>query len=375
MPSLPVLDFESFRQLCLQIANEQYPQLVKSRPVWIFGAGQFGRDVCSALNSEGFCVHGFIESKPVHHEVLNLPVLSWEQLTPEHVTAQIVIGIFNRSMPLDELQEIAKSAGFAEVFMPWDVYNQFHKQLGWRYWLSTPELILKNLVEIKKAYDCLSDDNSRKCFLEILTFRLGQHLQYSSFAHPDRQYFNDLTLGAIGKREITFLDGGAYNGDTLMELATTVKVSNAFLFEPDPDNFRQLTVALKKSLLSAVCLPLAISNQHHILSFNAGSGEAGSISASGTTHIAAVALDDMLAGHQVDFIKLDIEGEEVAALHGAKKLIKRSCPILAISLYHRPEDIWKIPCLVVDIFNSYDIFIKQHYFNSFDSVLYAIPRQ
>lgn len=375
MDLLPVPEFESFRLLCMQIATKQHPQLVKSRPVWIFGAGQFGQDVYSTLNGAGFHVHGFIESRPVHQMVLNVPVLSWEQLTPEHLTEQIIIGIFNRSMPVDELQGIAISAGFAEVFMPWDVYSQFNKQLGWRYWLSAPDLILENLVEIKKAYDCLSDDSSRKCFLEILTFRLGQHSQYSSFVHPDRQYFNDLTLGAIGEREITFLDGGAYNGDTFMELSTTVKVSNAFLFEPDPDNFRELTVALQKSRLPAVCLPLAISDQYHIFSFNAGNGEAGSISASGTTHIAAVALDDMLTGHKVDFIKLDIEGEEIAALCGAKKLIRQSRPILAISLYHRPEDVWKIPCLVVDICNDYDIFIRQHYFNSFDSVLYAIPRQ
>ena len=35
-----------------------------SRPVWIFGAGKFGRDLSSVLRNRGFNVAGFLETVP-----------------------------------------------------------------------------------------------------------------------------------------------------------------------------------------------------------------------------------------------------------------------------------------------------------------------
>ena len=81
----------------------------------------------------------------------------------------------------------------------------------------------------------------------------------------------------------------------------------------------------------------------------------------------------MLPGHHVDFIKLDVEGAEIAALRGGAELILRSRPILAVSLYHRPEDVWEIPELLMDMCTHYRFYLRQHLFNSFESVLYAIP--
>ena len=39
----------------------------------------------------------------------------------------------------------------------------------------------------------------------------------------------------------------------------------------------------------------------------------------------------------VDFIKLDVEGSEENALHGAVRSIAKYKPRLAISAYHKPE--------------------------------------
>lgn len=367
------LDFKVLKSLCEKVAQTAPRGIIHSKKIWIFGAGQFGRDVCSILRQEGFDVAGFIESKPCDSKVSGLPVLTWEQLSADQIDMQLAVGIFNRQMPLDELEGLARSAGFSNVFMPWDLYAQFVKQFGWRFWLSSPRVIVDSLSAIEQVCQNLADEESRRCFLEICAFRLGQHTAYAHFTHPERQYFNELTFAALPEGNISYVDGGAYNGDTFLELSGERQISAAYLFEPDPENFLALTEAVKNAGAAVLCLPIAVSDQYRILSFAAGNGEGGAISEKGTVHIAAAALDQMLPGGQIDFIKLDVEGAEVDALRGAKVLIERSRPVLAISLYHRPEDLWKIPEQLFSICVDYKFYIRQHYCNSFDSVLYAIP--
>ena len=152
-------------------------------------------------------------------------------------------------------------------------------------------------------------------------------------------------------------------------------MGNAWLFEPDPENFAALATAVRRMSTRSVCLPLAVADAYRILSFSGGNGEGGTISDDGTVRIAAVALDDVLPTQRVDFIKLDVEGAEIQALRGAAQLIQRSRPVLAISLYHRPQDIWEIPEQLAALCPDYRFYIRQHYYNSFDSVLYAIPER
>jgi FkbM family methyltransferase len=369
----PVKDFASFRSLCEQIACLEPHRVDSIRPVWIFGSGHFGRSLCSVLKQEDYQVQGFIDSNPKSDSILGLPVLSWRDLQPEQLVSQLIIGIFNRETPLDELESIAKSAGFDEILMPWDLYAQFPKQLGWRFWLSEPSVILDNIAAIERIYLNLADEASRQCLLDICAFRLGHHNAYASFRHPDPQYFNSLTLQCFKGRKINYVDGGAYKGDTLLELAGQAEVSSAYLFEPDPENFSALIATVQSAELQAVCMPLALGDSYGILSFNAGNGEGCAITKNGDFHIAAVALDEVLQGHPVNMIKLDVEGAEIPALRGAARSIGRYRPVLAISLYHRPQDLWEIPGQLLEWCEDYRFYIRQHYYNSFDSVLYAIP--
>jgi len=367
-------DFQSFRVMCEETARHESRRLVIVKPVWVFGAGHFGRDVCSILLGEGFDVQGFIESKPRDERVIGLPVMTWSELHADQLAAQLVVGIFNREMPLDQLQKLCESAGFTDIFMPWDVYSQFGKQLGWRFWLSAPSIILESLSAIEKTYRSLADDISRRCLLEICAFRLGCHTAYAGFSHADRQYFNDLTLKSAGDRSICYVDGGAYNGDTYFELSAHAEVNSAYLFEPDPDNFKALVTRITTVSKPVVCMPLALADCYQVMSFNGGNGEGGSILENGMVHIATAALDEMLMSHHIDFIKLDIEGAEILALRGSMGIIKRCRPILAISIYHRPKDICEIPELLEQLCDNYSFYIRQHFYNSFDSVLYAIPK-
>lgn len=311
----------------LQALHHQYyrrspRELPVGKPVWIFGTGRFGRDLCSALQKLGLTIAGFIQTKPSAPEVMGLPILDWPQWARAHAAAPLCVGIFNRSMPLDQLDSLAREAGAQDIFMPWDLYYTIKLQMGWRFWLSEPQRILEHTDTLAAALHCMDDAESQRCMLDIAAFRVGLNTTYGSFKHSENQYFNPLTLSALQGKALRFVDGGAYNGDTYLELCGKTELETAYLFEPDSANFVQLTRHIAQTGRKAHCLPLGLADSHRILSFNASSGEGASISETGTSHITVTALDDVLAGDTVDFIKLDVEGAELLALQGARKLIR-----------------------------------------------------
>lgn len=81
-------------------------------------------------------------------------------------------------------------------------------------------------------------------------------------------------------------------------------------------------------------------------------------------------LDSLNLTH-VDFIKMDIEGSELAALKGGEKLIRQSRPKLAISLYHRPEDFFTIPLWLDSLGCGYRFHLDHYSIHHEETVLYA----
>ena len=77
---------------------------------------------------------------------------------------------------------------------------------------------------------------------------------------------------------------------------------------------------------------------------------------------------------RVDFIKMDIEGFELAALIGAEKTIDRFRPRLAISLYHRPEDFFEIPLWLGKRFPWYNLHLDHYTIHQEETVLFASAR-
>lgn len=74
---------------------------------------------------------------------------------------------------------------------------------------------------------------------------------------------------------------------------------------------------------------------------------------------------------RVDFIKMDIEGAELRALKGAKNTIIRFGPRLAITVYHKPEDLWTIPHYIKSLQGNY-VFYLDHFTTTMDeTVLFA----
>jgi hypothetical protein len=107
------------------------------------------------------------------------------------------------------------------------------------------------------------------------------------------------------------------------------------------------------------------------LRFNNTADATGCISTDGNIQVKAVKLDDVIT-EKVTYIKMDIEGGELSALEGAQRILKQDRPKLAISLYHKPTDLWEIPIYIKKLVPEYKFYVRHHdvFYGSF--VLYAV---
>jgi FkbM family methyltransferase len=353
--------------------KREIKQLSPGETVWIFGAGGFGRSIARACLANGVQVQGFILTNPTVHTVDELPVYNWNELSPSHLQLPLLIGIYNRDTPLNRLVAFAKEHGFKDIMMPWDLHAQFSRELGWRYWLSEPKLLGNHAADLNRAQKLLHDQTSKECLKRVVNFRMGLDLEYAEFVHPESQYFNSITLPTLANKSVNYLDGGAYNGDTFNQALKCMQVQEAWLFEPDKANFYEMVKNVKSRTQNACCVPMALDDNYKMLRFSSGLGEAGHLDEKGEQAVAAVAIDEFLSGKKVNFIKLDIEGAEKSALRGAKMTLQKHRPVLALSCYHHPEDLWALLDLLNELISDYKFHLRQHMFNSFDLVLYAVP--
>ena len=73
----------------------------------------------------------------------------------------------------------------------------------------------------------------------------------------------------------------------------------------------------------------------------------------------------------MDYIKLDVEGSELAALKGASATIRKFSPKLGVSLYHRPNDIFELPLYIKENHPNYKIYVGHYTIHNEETVMYC----
>lgn len=63
--------------------------------------------------------------------------------------------------------------------------------------------------------------------------------------------------------------------------------------------------------------------------------------------------------HRIGLIKLDTEGMETNIIKGAKMVIARDRPVLAIAMYHRPEDFFDLKYKLKSINSDYRFMVRK----------------
>lgn len=199
-------------------------------------------------------------------------------------------------------------------------------------------------------------------------------LEYDNLYYDtDKQYF-DTDIINFSEHEV-FVDGGMYIGDTAE--AFFKKVNGNYVhyygFEPDRRNFARACDLLNHKANVTVTEKGLYSCETR-LGFVRDMTMSKIDEENGDNHIYVTSIDAFFSdkSHIPTFIKMDIEGAELEALRGAKDIICKHKPKLAICVYHKPEDFIKIPLYIKTLVPEYKLYMR-HYTNSYhESVVYAV---
>ncbi len=193
----------------------------------------------------------------------------------------------------------------------------------------------------------------------------------------NEQYFSLDKLSHAS--EEVFVDVGSLDGNTAVNFAKwSGNYKKIYCFEPDKENVKKCISNINKS---------GISNKTKLITSGAwsfdgelyikadGNGLSYICSENNNVNYEKVVvgkLDTVLKNERVTFIKMDIEGAEFEALRGAEEIISVQRPKLAISIYHKPEDIVELINLIMSYNDKYRFYLRHHSIVSWDTVLYAI---
>ncbi len=234
------------------------------------------------------------------------------------------------------------------------------------------EFYEENRCDIEKAYSLFADDQSRFVYDSIIRFKLTGKMEYLRQCYSGKKEVFTELLPLCS--EESYLDLGAYRGDTIDELLsyTNGKYKKITALEPDRKTFAKLkkhTEGMKNIRL----FRMGIWSEDRDLSFSDSLGRGSSFSENGGDTLAVTKIDTLFAVQETTYIKMDVEGCERQAIIGGINTLRRDKPKLNIAVYHRSEDIFSIPLQIHSVEPSYKLYLRQHpYIPAWDLNLYAI---
>jgi len=191
------------------------------------------------------------------------------------------------------------------------------------------------------------------------------------FGRHGTMYFDLPYIKPLGKEEV-FMDVGCFDGATTKAFIewNGNQYDKIYAFEPDPENYKKCSPIIS-NLERAQLFNAGAWSSDTKLKFRGGIGSGARINEKGTNIVDVMNLDNLLNGEKATFIKMDVEGAELEALKGVQNTIRRFKPRLAISMYHKPEDIWEIPVFLMETRPDYDFAMRHYNLIQYETVLYA----
>jgi FkbM family methyltransferase len=355
--------------------------LAGSRRAIVYPAARMGRRAAARLIADGVQIIGFGDGNPSLNgtSIDGLPVLGPAEIAEHHRSDAILVAstMFD-SVICAELRErgceLVVPVGYLNLRLP-QVFRAREYDGAWHS-ATDPD----TRPDIEAAFALLADDESRRVFAGKLAYFVTLDKARLDAIRSEGTIYFEPDLYELGPDEVV-ADGGAFDGDTLLSFlgATRNRFASYHAFEPDSASFQRLAAvaATDPARITAVRAGLADGTSSGRVP---GSGRVDSRllgpEEPGGETVELVSLDDYFEHRRPpSLVKLDIEGFEAKALEGARSLISRVRPVLAVSAYHFPKDLWTIPLLIARLAPDSRLFLRHYTREVDDTVCYAIARE
>ena len=348
------------------------------KPVVLYGTGDGADKVLVRLAETGVPVSGifasdeFVRGQQFH----GFTVQAYSELLALREKVIVLIA-FASELP-DVMERFYKLASVHETYAP-------HVPVFSGEETVTAVWIKKYERELQTVYERLADAVSRETFASVLNYKLSGKLSYLQACTTNRT--EDLrTIFSFGREE-TYLDLGAYNGDTVQEFLqlTHGRYKKIIALEPDPKNFKKLTDFVRQNELKHItCLQAGVWNDCGSLELTGNGGRQSTFWEADRSRFATqplsqtcsmkkkikkqqvtvVSVDAVLGNEHADYMKFDVEGVEKEALEGAAGHLvpdgNGALPKLLVAAYHHDEDIFALPLLLWKLQPEYKIYLRKH---------------
>jgi len=336
---------------------------------YIYGAGGMGREVLAHWRSIGREPSAFIDrSAGQLPDVDGVPVIALDAVA-DPASSDVLIALHSAGADVDRVVTDLTRRGFGSVETLWSACAREQWLPRLSYWLDPMADLAADRVAITRARGLFTDATSLRVFDQQCTLRSeGRYAGLDAPSPRDQYHPVDLPRWP---EPLRLVDCGAFDGDSLRALrAAGYRIERALALEPDPANFRRLAAAVADDP-SIDPIEVGVHSTSCMLSFDPSNGTAAHFDEAGSVALRVVALDALCADFHPTLIKMDIEGAELAALEGAIQVLRRDRPGLAISVYHKPADLWELPLWIADLGLDYRLYLRSHAYCGFETVLYA----
>lgn len=336
-------------------------QIINEEGVSLFGAGQYGEFVSEYLIKNGYKINCFIDNNPNKHgtKINNIEIVSKDSALSKNSKAVLITAHHSIDEIIQENKHLYK---YIMSFEKWFAIKRFDDFLD-----------IRNM---------LYDNNSKEILDTLVYAKISGNENLCENIYEDNQYFAipQFKFGSISE---IFFNVGAYTGDTVERIiySRLGGFKHIYAFEPGKKQFEAMNIrierlkkewAINDNKISLI--NLGVSDKNEVLEFNDNSdllcNRVSNIKQN-TINIETCSVDNFLNGKEINFLISDIEGYEINMLKGAINTIKNYKPKMAISVYHKPDDLIIIPRFIKDLVPEYKFALRHHNITFDDTVLYC----
>lgn len=362
----------------IKYARDNFLNIIKEcgESYVLFGAGPLGKKVLHDLRSIGIEPLAFVDNNAElwGKRVAGLPVYSPRDAAVQFEgKALFIITVYTNEPVIRQLQNLGvRFTTFASLAWYYPETMLPHGALD------LPHEIFHQADKVKKAFGLWHDELSQREYLAQLQWRTSLQLDKMPLHLSPEEIYFPIDLVRLSDHEC-FVDCGAFDGDSIAAFLRLCKnrFNKIWAIEPDPENYQHLQKRIQlydeEIAWKVICLQAAVGSKKQKIAFNV-TGTAGSTVGNGAFEVDSIPLDIILKSDAPTYIKMDIEGAEMDALLGAKQLIKKHLPILAVCAYHRQNHLWEIPLLIQSLSKDYEFFLRRYSDECWELVCYAIPK-